>query len=343
MNILFFTRRFYPQIGGVEKHVMEISTRLVSLGYRIIVITELSKDIKSFMKEEIDGIEIYRINVGKNDWFKKFRIWFHLFKFKKIIQDSDIIHCHDVFFWYLPFKLLFFNKPVYTTFHGYETHYPPAKKARLIRKISEKLSFGNICVGAYITKWYQTKSNYILYGGVSCPNKEIRLSKYSQRLKISFIGRLELDTGVSRYILLLDELLKRERIFTFSAIGDGSLRRIAQKYGKVIGFVKYTTHIIQFSDLILTSSYLSILEAMVSKRLVIATYDNPLKEDYLRMTPYADWIVIEKDPKKLAERVIYYMEHPKEKDAMIEKAYQWAKLQTWDKVVDTYLQLWKLK
>ena len=40
MTIVFLARRFYPLIGGVEKHVMEISKRLVAAGHRVIVVTE---------------------------------------------------------------------------------------------------------------------------------------------------------------------------------------------------------------------------------------------------------------------------------------------------------------
>ena len=45
-NILFLTRSFYPNIGGVEKHVLELSKELIKRGYRITVITE--KTQKSF-------------------------------------------------------------------------------------------------------------------------------------------------------------------------------------------------------------------------------------------------------------------------------------------------------
>jgi glycosyltransferase involved in cell wall biosynthesis len=287
-----------------------------------------------------NGIEIYRIFINKDDWFKKFRIWFQLFKLRNIIKLADIVHCHDVFFWYFPFRLLYKNKPIYTTFHGYES-YPINKKAIIVRKISELLSCGNICVGEFMAKWYKTNPTYIFYGGISCNkiHRDIKLNKESA----VFVGRLDDQTGIFEYVRAFKLLRKKYPHFNFVVIGEGVYKNIINKDIKVLGWIKNPQFYIEHNNFSFVSRYLSILEAMISKRLVIATYDNPLKEDYLRMTPYADWIVIEKDPKKLAERVIYYMEHPKEKDAMIEKAYQWAKLQTWDKVVDTYLQLWKLK
>ncbi|MBU3978279.1 glycosyltransferase [Patescibacteria group bacterium] len=181
MIILFLARLFYPHIGGVEKHVLEVSKRLVTKGHKVIVITEefsnlhhsiidvipakagiQKENIRSpwipdqVRNDKINGIEVIRMPVGHEDSFKKFRIWKNLWKIRKVIKDADIIHCHDVFFWYMPFRLLYPRKPVYTTFHGYES-YPITKKAIFTRKISEKLSSGNICIGDFIKKWYGTK------------------------------------------------------------------------------------------------------------------------------------------------------------------------------------------
>ena len=46
MNILFMSRLFYPHIGGVEKHVLEVSKLLIILCYIITLpkIYEISKD-----------------------------------------------------------------------------------------------------------------------------------------------------------------------------------------------------------------------------------------------------------------------------------------------------------
>ena len=74
MNILFFSRLFYPHTGGVEKHVLETSRLLIKRGHKVTVVTEKhDKSLKN--KENIQGIEVYRIPVGANNWFRKFRIW----------------------------------------------------------------------------------------------------------------------------------------------------------------------------------------------------------------------------------------------------------------------------
>ena len=44
MTILFFCQTFYPHIGGVEKHVLEVSKLLVKKGHLVTVLTEQYED-----------------------------------------------------------------------------------------------------------------------------------------------------------------------------------------------------------------------------------------------------------------------------------------------------------
>lgn len=176
MTVLFLSRFFYPHIGGVERHVEEISKRLIKMGHEVVVVSESSTSEESpptssklWRGHHPRCFKAYKIPVGENEKLKKFQIWRWLWRHRQLIKQADIIHCHDVFFWYLPFRFLYPQKPVFTTFHGYETKFPPSKKAIFVRKLSEKLSFGNICVGDYIKKWYRTNSNFTTYGGVRRP------------------------------------------------------------------------------------------------------------------------------------------------------------------------------
>ena len=151
---------------------------------------ELSDEDLTIRKSSSDTekVIVYRLPEVKKNRLKKFIIWQWLLKNIKIIQEADIVHCHDVFYWYLPFRFLYFRKPVFTTFHGYEK-YPVPFKNIVIRKISEKLSWGNICVGMFIEKWYGTKATFISYGGVDSKIKnpksirQLRLNRSQLRTK----------------------------------------------------------------------------------------------------------------------------------------------------------------
>ena len=342
MIILFLARLFYPHIGGVEKHVMEISKRLVARGHKVIVITEELPGVSLPKKETPkNGIEIYRIPVVPEGRSKKFRIWLWLFKNKHVIKKSDVVHCHDVFFWYLPFRFLYPRKPVFTTFHGYES-YPITKKAIIIRKISEKLSLGNICIGDFIKKWYGTNPDFVSYGAVD--TKALPLIRGSKRGLIKqsavFVGRLDNQTGILTYNETFKELRKKYPKFEFLIVGDGPSKDLIDKQAKVIGFQKDPEKYFKDHRFAFVSRYLSILEAMAAKRVVFAVYDNQVKEDYLKMAPFAKFIIIENNSQSLANQVEKIINNPDIEQKMVKKAYEWVEEQTWEEMVKTYTKLW---
>lgn len=343
MKILFLTRLFYPHIGGVEKHVLEVSKQLIVKGHSVIVITEELPEKKLLRQDGIDSIKIYRIPVGKNNWFKKFRIWRQLWKYRKIIREADIVHCHDVFFWYFPFRLLHPFKKSYITFHGYETYFPPSKRAIFIRKVSEKLANGNICIGEYIKKWYGTKPTFVTYGGVNLiHNSESRIQNAKKQDSALFIGRLDRQTGILTYVEAIEILKKKMPKFDFCIIGDGKLRGKIDKKIKILRPLKNASEYFQKYNFVFVSGYLSILEAMAAKRLVFAAYDNPLKEDSLRITPFSKYIVIANSPSDLISKIFFYLDHLKEKEKLVKSAYGWVRDHSWEQIASTYLKLWKV-
>src|SRR6266576_1167024 len=100
MKIVFLCRLFYPHIGGVEKHVMEVSQRLIKKGHEVTVITEMPIGVSNknrlphFEKSElattesVNGIKIYRISVGRDDRLKKFRIWKEMWRLQRVIRSA---------------------------------------------------------------------------------------------------------------------------------------------------------------------------------------------------------------------------------------------------------------
>lgn len=374
MRILFLCARYSPEIGGVEKHVFEITRRLAKLGHEILIITEdkrtgsnsqgakyhsypssdnqiynIKKIDKSALSEgpRIDKTTIYYLKFGPSGKAKLLRIWWSIWKLKQFIQTSDVIHCHDVFIWYLPFRFIFPFKKVYTTFHGYES-YPIRSQAKVIRKLSEKLSFGNICIGEFIKKWYHTVPTFVSYGGTEVPRSKIQIpnnSKYQiskfKRHSAIFVGRLDEQTGILTYLEAVRLIRKKHPKFEFTIVGDGRFGQEAKKVGKVLGFKTDIQVYLYTGQFAFISRYLGMLEAMVAKRLVIAVFDNPVKKDYLKMSPFASYADICSSPDEVAQQVLYYLKHPQEQRKKVEKAYRWASQQTWEKVVKLYLKLWK--
>lgn len=227
------------------------------------------------------------------------------------------------------------------TFHGYEGKFPVSKKAKLVRKLNEKLTEGNICVGKFIEQWYGTKADYITYGGVDKNQRsKIKDQKSNKKLKILFVGRMEKDTGVEMYAQILQKLRELGVDFEFRAFGKGSLTHVFEQYCQV-EFTENTLPEIEKTDIMFASSYLSMLDALSLGKLVISVYDNPLKKDYLEMSPMKEFILIGNDPKKLVER-IKTEHHSKSFEEKVENGAQWAREQTWEKVLELYKKLWQI-
>lgn len=330
MNILFLSRRFYPDIGGVEKHVLEISKIFVNQGHKVTVVTQ-----SEGKENKIEKINVIRF---KSNLTKK-ETWSWFWKNKYLISEADVIHAHDVYFWYFPFRILFPFKKSYVTFHGYES-YPILKRAIIVRKISEKLSNGSIIVGDFIKKWYGANPDFITYGGVNISNQDNQISKINKYSGV-FIGRLDEQTGILDYAEAVKLIRKKIPQFEFTIIGSGKYKNKLKEF-KVIGSDKNAEKYFKQYNFAFVSRYLSILEALANKRLVFALYDNPVKEDYLKMAPFSKFIIIEKYPERLAEKVSFFLKNPKETENKINDGLEWVKNQKWDKMAKTYLSLWKI-
>src|SRR5258708_2175133 len=122
MKILFLAQHKWPHVGGVEKHVQEISLSLRKKGHKVTTIS--SEDI----------------NYPHIKFFGLLYIWFWLFKNRKFIKTADIVHCHDLFIWYFPFRFFYPKKPIYTTFHGWEGIYPIPLKNVVLKRLAGYLS-----------------------------------------------------------------------------------------------------------------------------------------------------------------------------------------------------------
>lgn len=337
-HIIFLSRSYYPNIGGVEKHIYELSKGLVNRGYKVTILTEDNVNPTSDLKSkdyDIEDVRVIRIPTGEDDWFKKFRIWKWMCVNREIFIKADLTHCHDVFYWYLPLALMYPLKPVYTTFHGYES-YPIKLKAIIYRKVFEYMSNGSICVGDFMKKWYHANPTKVIYGAVNIPKKFMKPKKNSA----IFIGRLDEHTGIDIYVQAVKLIRKKIPDFTLTVYGDGPYKERIRGEGIILkGEDPYVDKEISKYEYAFVSRYLAILEAMAAKRLIIALYDNPVKKDYLAMTPFAQLVIIVRSADSVAKSIINYSRNEVSIE-QIEHANFWVKNQTWDHLVKEYLSIW---
>ncbi len=344
MKIVMLSSYFFPHIGGVEKHVWRVSQELIRKGHEVTVIT-LKYDSRLADFEDIGKIRVYRLPERG-----MIADWCWISTRRGLIKDAQVVHCHDyrVFIlWYLPFRFLYPGKPVFVTFHGWEGIFPIPRRALFLRKITEFLTKGNICVGDFIPNWYGTKADFITYGGIDKAgiNESTGLSESAV-----FIGRLERDSGILTYLDAVGILKKKYGIdIKFNIYGDGSLREKVRKTAAesrvtviLHGFVENTIGLLTRNRFAFVSGYLAILEAMLNRRLAFSVYENALKKDYLTLIPNSEnMMVTVSSAEELAKEIAYYYKDPAKEVEKVENAYSFAVKQTWGKVADTYLRLWR--
>ncbi len=332
MKIVFLSRFFYPHIGGVEKQVLELSKRLIKKGHRVTVVT-LKHQPGLSTREIFEQIKIIRIPYLKLKYLGLLYIWLWFISHRDLFESADVIHAHSVLIWYWPLKLFFPRKPVYVTFHGWEGIYPIPKKNILIKRIDALIARKNIVIHDYVTKHYVIKADKIMYTAVDLP-KQTNFKKDFRRLV--YVGRLDPDTGLEKILQALSYL----KGFHIDFCGDGPLADECKKFGTVHDFVDPNLFLAK-AFICLSPGVTSILEAFTYKCLIITTYNNPVKKDYLLMTPFASSIIVKDAPSALVQSIKYYSQHPSVAQAKINQAYAWVKTQNWEAVVKLYLKLWQ--
>ena len=337
MKVVFLCARYYPSIGGVERHVQEIAERLMQKGHEVHIVCE-SADAEATHKKNIDGITITYLYFGPVGFFKKFRIWSVMIRNISLFISADVVHIHDVFFWYLPIRFLLFFKPVFSTFHGYEGVVPPTKKAIFQRRMSEFLSQKTIEVGAYIQKWYGTHPTSVIYGGCTfLISPHSITTTLSTPLSFVLIGRLSDDIGLPLYVEFFAALKKKRIPYQLDVYGDGPYSSKIAQYGKVHGFIDDLMKPIINADIVCASSYLTMIDALSCGKTVIAFYNNPLKKDYLESFPmHASIIATDKVVDALQK--VSNLTESQSVEELVSKAHAHF---SWDTIVKEYLALWK--
>jgi glycosyltransferase involved in cell wall biosynthesis len=125
--------------------------------------------------------------------------------------------------------------------------------------------------------------------------------------KIVYVGRLEENTGLPEFFKWFRSLVKRYEVVF---VGDGVLRKECEKYGQVCGFTNPAPYLRQ-AEYCVPGGYLAAFEGLSSGCKLKLFWNNKVKEDYWKMSPF-----------------------------MRKSVAGWAKHQSWQKVADEYLNLY---
>jgi glycosyltransferase involved in cell wall biosynthesis len=355
MKIIQVCPRYYPDIGGVETDVKEISERLVKRGFEVEVIcTDPSG--KHPKKEFINGVEVRRFrSIAPNDaYFFAPQIYFYLKK-----ANCDLIHAHNYHALPAFFAALVKNgrKFVFTSYYHGKGHTVLRNILHKPYKFLGSRIFKNadrvICISIYEKELI--KENFGLPGEklVHIPNginlEEFRIkSNVKDKKMILYVGRLERYKGVQHIIRALQYLDGYRLMIVGKGPYEGELRKLASStnVNGRIGWLKDLSReelLEQYKSagvFIFLSSFeafgITVAEALASGTPCIVAETGALKEfidekicfglrNPENVNELAEKII------EVSKREIDFFELPKDK----------IKIRSWDEVVDEHEKIYK--
>jgi glycosyltransferase involved in cell wall biosynthesis len=259
MKIIQVCPRYYPDIGGVETHVKEISERLVKKGFDVEVLCtqpflkkksvtkRTTKNSFSFStgflfckkkkcEEVINGVRVrrFRALAPKDAYFFAPQIYFYLKK-----ANSDLIHAHSYHALPALFAALAKNRRTFVFtphYHGKGhtvlrdlLHKPYKFIGSRIFRDADRV----VCVSRYEQELI--KGNFAISDEklVYIPNgihvEEFRRNGVKNKKALLYVGRLERYKGIHCIIEALRDLDDFRLVIVGKGPYEGELRRLASR------------------------------------------------------------------------------------------------------------------
>lgn len=347
MRIVFLVHRYWPLVGGVEKYIHELAKALLAMGHEVDVVTGAVKE--GLPPGEIhEGVRIHRYPALRSPM--RSRWWF--VKDFAIFQRADVIHVsntHVLEYLWRMLGIFVDRRKVFLTRHGMSYVYPVPESEKRRARRSLSLAAGVVHDGEFIGKWLGVAPDLCPDQGLSPVADDIEFVPEPPPNAATFIGRLEPDSGIGIYMDGVRRLTRElGRNFELDLFGDGSLspelRRTAVEEGLPIRFhgrVPNAQRQIGDTCFAFIDGRMAIQEAMARRRLVFAAYVDPLKRDYVGTEPFSPHLVAAGTGDELAQRVCYYIDHPHDRRAMVDRAFEHARALSWHRTADTYVRFWR--
>jgi glycosyltransferase involved in cell wall biosynthesis len=251
MKIVQVCPRFFPDIGGVETHVYEISKRLAKDNEVCVYTTDPTGKLPK--EEVLDGIRVLRFkSFAPNDaYFFSPQLYFALKK-----ESCDVLHVHS--FHALPsfmaycatknFKKLIFTPHYHprasTRFRGVMHKLYDSLQSRLFRK-ADKV----ICVSDYERDLISKKFGVPRLKIANIPNG-IDVERFMELpecrkdgFHILYVGRLEKYKRVQWILESLKDLIKKypDRKVSLTIVGKGNFERDLKNIAGSLGLQEFVT------------------------------------------------------------------------------------------------------
>ena len=366
MKILIQNTTFYPEVGGVQRYLMEISKEFIKKGYSVSVLcSNPGNKLKSY--EKYKGIEIIRYsqpNIPKKDRWK----WplFHEKeierKLKELDRNFDLIIARNIVFVGPDKKFFDKDKIVYISPSVFEVYYhinvkkydkKDRERYRLQKEIFKRLEQEGLkdikiialskSVKNQLKKLYTISDKNIKVVNPGIRLNEFKVSNLNSGNVIS-VCRLSIEKNIDKLIESF-RFVKNGRLFI---VGGGSefknldrkVKRLKLKNIKFLGQQKNPGKFLEKGSVfVLASDYEGFghvfLEAMASGLPCIA-----FKPDGKKIITASNEIIknrktgfLVKDEKEMAEKINLLLEDKKLRIKMGKEARKLAKKYSWKKCV----------
>lgn len=252
LNILMVSDDFYPRVGGIAAHVLEISKAISQLGHNVVLLTKIYDPHHELPEEEmVDTVRVVRVRVSEK---RKIRALQFMYKGRKKIkellakEDFQVIHWHKLIADSMITKIPFDGVKIFTNHSSTFLHwYKDEKFARLrfllghmdgviapsteltskIATVFPKTRALTISNGVDTTKFYpDTKKREQMREKLG----------YQENDRVVMIARrLEAKNGVLYFTKAISTMLAKDARIRILIVGSGSqeqtIRDFIQKNG----------------------------------------------------------------------------------------------------------------
>lgn len=304
MNILMVWARFFPEMGGIETHIHEVSQRLIEAGHQVMVLTT-DRSGRLPAHDSAGGIEVIRVRAWprSRDWYIAPGI------LKTILSRRwDVVHVQGYHTFVPLFAMLaaLMSRQTYVlTFHsgGHSSPFRNAIRRFQWRLLAPLARRADALIGV-------SRSEVTRFSdGMAIPSTRFRMIRNGAELPqgaaepvqenpnlIISLGRLERYKGHHRVIAAMPEILRQRPNARLDIIGAGpfehELKRMVDQAGlgqavRIFAWdprdrIGLARHLATCGLFVLLSDYeahpVAVMEALGLGRKVLTTYDSGFAE-----------------------------------------------------------------
>lgn len=253
LNVLMVSDDFYPQVGGIAAHVLEISKAISKLGHNVVLLTKVYDPSGELPEEEmVDRIRVIRVRVSET---RKIRALQFVYRGRKKIKellaedDYQVIHWHKLIADSMITKIPFDGVKIFTNHSSTFLHWYEEQRFARFRFLLGHMD-GVIAPSTELTTKIATvfpmKQALTISNGVDTtkfyPDQDKRETMrarlgYKNENKVVMIARrLEEKNGVLYFVKAISMMLTQNEDIRILMVGSGSQEQIIRDFVKENGW-----------------------------------------------------------------------------------------------------------